>query len=598
MAKLRAEVASRRRGKLKSLSLLLALALVLSLGIMALPMAGTVEANPNDWYVDGTLGTDDGTHGTGPGADAFKTIQYAIDDSRVIDGDTINVAAETYNENLIINKSINLLGPNTGINPNTQTRVAEAIIEKDIAPGPDPYSGPYTGIVNIAADSVVFDGFEVRGIDPQTGRTSAITIYQANNVIIKNTLAHHTVDVLIYPYQANYFLIENCRIYDSTDGDEAIKPSSRISGSSTSNDVTIRGNTIYDARCIWVYKGSRWTIENNTIHDVEFGINVDSGGDHIVRNNLIYAFQKAGIKAEKTSTITSNTITYATGGSGSYYGSGIAVKSGFNEGTIKNNIIASCKKGIYLRDGTPTVAIDYNDVWNNPSGNYVGFTAGDNDISLDPLFVGDSDYHLQSPAGSYHSGDWMADAEYSPCIDAGDPSSDFSNEPSPNGGRINIGAYGNTPQASKTYELGNLKILKYHDFNHDGHRDAAEGGLSGWEFTIVGPGGTSTKTTDAAGIIILNDIPTGHYTITEILKPGWVNADPGGAAPYEKTITVIKGGTTTVEFGNWEPSPPPPSVGGEAYPVNKLGILAPWLALIAAIIAGSTIFVRRRRAQS
>jgi len=36
----------------------------------------------------------------------------------------------------------------------------------------------------------------------------------------------------------------------------------------------------------------------------------------------------------------------------------------------------------------------------------------------------------------------------SPCIDAGNPNSDFLSEPEPNGGRINIGAYGNTPEAA------------------------------------------------------------------------------------------------------------------------------------------------------
>ena len=44
MAKIKTKVASRRRGILKSLPILLALALVLSLGIVALPMVGTVEA--------------------------------------------------------------------------------------------------------------------------------------------------------------------------------------------------------------------------------------------------------------------------------------------------------------------------------------------------------------------------------------------------------------------------------------------------------------------------------------------------------------------------------------------------------------------------
>ena len=37
---------------------------------------------------------------------------------------------------------------------------------------------------------------------------------------------------------------------------------------------------------------------------------------------------------------------------------------------------------------------------------------------------------------------------WSPCIDAGDPSSDFSLEPQPNGGRVNMGAFGNTPKAT------------------------------------------------------------------------------------------------------------------------------------------------------
>ena len=39
-------------------------------------------------------------------------------------------------------------------------------------------------------------------------------------------------------------------------------------------------------------------------------------------------------------------------------------------------------------------------------------------------------------------------------------------------------------------------------------------------------------------------------------------------------------------------------VGGDVYPVNKMAILAPWIALVAAIIAGTTLVVRRRRTQS
>ena len=43
---------------------------------------------------------------------------------------------------------------------------------------------------------------------------------------------------------------------------------------------------------------------------------------------------------------------------------------------------------------------------------------------------------------------WVLDVVTSPCIDGGDPDADTLNEPMPNGSRINIGAYGGTPQAS------------------------------------------------------------------------------------------------------------------------------------------------------
>ncbi|MBL7146708.1 MAG: right-handed parallel beta-helix repeat-containing protein, partial [Phycisphaerae bacterium] len=60
---------------------------------------------------------------------------------------------------------------------------------------------------------------------------------------------------------------------------------------------------------------------------------------------------------------------------------------------------------------------------------------GDGNIDADPLFtdVMYGDFHLLTG---------------SPCIDAGDPSTSVDLEPVPNGGIINMGAYGGTPQAS------------------------------------------------------------------------------------------------------------------------------------------------------
>jgi len=56
-------------------------------------------------------------------------------------------------------------------------------------------------------------------------------------------------------------------------------------------------------------------------------------------------------------------------------------------------------------------------------------------------------------AGRWHTGSqsWVLDMLTSPCIDAGNPDSDFTAELPPNGDRINMGAYGDTTQASMSF---------------------------------------------------------------------------------------------------------------------------------------------------
>jgi len=65
----------------------------------------------------------------------------------------------------------------------------------------------------------------------------------------------------------------------------------------------------------------------------------------------------------------------------------------------------------------------------------------------------EGDYHLKSQAGRWdpNSESWIQDDVTSPCIDAGDPNSPIGHEPFPNGGIINMGAYGGTAEASKSY---------------------------------------------------------------------------------------------------------------------------------------------------
>lgn len=80
---------------------------------------------------------------------------------------------------------------------------------------------------------------------------------------------------------------------------------------------------------------------------------------------------------------------------------------------------------------------------------------GEGNTSEPPLFADPNinDCHLKSQAGRWNpnSQSWVIDEVTSPCIDAGDPMSPIGLEPFPNGGIVNMGAYGGTAEASKSY---------------------------------------------------------------------------------------------------------------------------------------------------
>lgn len=66
---------------------------------------------------------------------------------------------------------------------------------------------------------------------------------------------------------------------------------------------------------------------------------------------------------------------------------------------------------------------------------------------------------FKDAAGAAISSFDVHEQKRSPAIDAGDPRSDYLNEPKPNGRRVNLGAYGNTPEAM-TSPLGLLLMVR------------------------------------------------------------------------------------------------------------------------------------------
>jgi parallel beta-helix repeat protein len=145
-----------------------------------------------------------------------------------------------------------------------------------------------------------------------------------------------------------------------------------------------------------------------------------------------------------------------------------------NSPTIKNLTVVDNKYGIEAYAGSePDISNCI--FWNNIDSELFGCEArysctsqsGQGNIDADPCFVdpNNSDYHLLSQRGRYwpRADVWVLDKVTSPCIDGGDPNDDVLDEPMPNGGRIDMGAFGGTPFAS----MSEIKWLDG-DISHDG----------------------------------------------------------------------------------------------------------------------------------
>jgi hypothetical protein len=128
-----------------------------------------------------------------------------------------------------------------------------------------------------------------------------------------------------------------------------------------------------------------------------------------------------------------------------------------------------------------------------------------------------------------------------------------------------------------------------------------------FSFTITGvtPGGTAIVT------ITLPPGPTPtQYWKYHASEGGWIQIPMAVVGPNVITITLVDGGlgdddgdaTNGIivdQGGSGNPGPGPRGpVGWETYPVSKVRVLLPWIALLAAIVAGvGLIVLRRRRAQ-
>ncbi len=261
-------------------------------------------------------------------------------------------------------------------------------------------------------------------------------------------------------------IVRHTEVYNNVVGIEAHGDQTQILANDVhGNDIGIRsdrevGPASWDANL------------HNLVHDNETGIVALAGAE--VRFNRIYA-NDVGLQVLGLSDVHHNLI-YRNSGDGVLVSGarGVALRNntifspgqagvhlaGFlSEVDVRNNIVMTTAGfGLVVEAASQFGYVsDYNDYYSTGGGGVafqgkgffdlydwqveaesdlhsLGTTVLDPTLD-DPLFVnlaGD-DYHVLSDSAS---------------IDAGDPLSDYSLEPLANGNRINLGAYGNTPQAT------------------------------------------------------------------------------------------------------------------------------------------------------
>jgi len=217
----------------------------------------------------------------------------------------------------------------------------------------------------------------------------------------------------------------------------------------------------------------------------------------------------------------SGNLSGTAGGMGTAEAGGIAHYHGST--TVLNCILWNDGNEIWNDDGSP-ITVTYS--------NIQGGFPGEGNIDADPLFADpgywahvsdpnivvdpndpnavwvDGDYHLTSQLGRWDpvSGSWGKDNVTSSCIDAGDPDSDWGDEVWPHGGRVNMGAYGGTREASMSAEPQAMSLPRVL-YIYDNDVEAAESFRSlltgyGCATTLLELGEVATAALDSCDIII------------------------------------------------------------------------------------------------
>ena len=335
---------------------------------------------------------------------------------------------------------------------------------------------------DIALQSFTVDGNKIPWVT--SNGVDAFHIYNSNNVWFNHVTIRNVHTDGFEFYQSSDCSVTNCKVVHS--GHDGIMNWFCVNMTYTDNyfedlgNVGVRIANTKNSRvernicicndCGISFQGTNpsWPTENNLIKDNyidnkmyggDEAIPIHAAGTGIIRNQTfignIIAHSGTYLEMEGFRIYTSdsgrieniyiiNNVIRDCRGEGGIYAEGVDRVTNI---IAKNNIIVGSTYGVYGK-----VVSSYNNFWNNALNYGGGASAGTGDIFVDPLFADpeNEDFHLKSAVGRWSGSAWVNDDVTSLCIDTGDPDSDYDNEPPPNGSRINMGAYGNTAEASKS----------------------------------------------------------------------------------------------------------------------------------------------------
>ena len=281
---------------------------------LSVATVATVYVRPggDDATCDGTVDAD--APGSPAGKCAVKTINQSI--ANVTPGGTVYVAAGTYVKDPMIDKAVTLLGPNASINPNTGTRVAEAVILPELSI-PDPAVScevvAYVKVSNVTIKGFTFDG-DNPALPPSGVVIDGATVdacellsgYEGvGNIVVENNIFKHSTYTGIEFY--NY-----------------VNPAATAGNYIRYNRLEDIGETTYNWGIgVLIYNNFYADITNNVFTGVRTGIqtgnyyNANPGATGSISNNQIGVwrlgiFHNLAYSNASPLTISDNTITAET----------------------------------------------------------------------------------------------------------------------------------------------------------------------------------------------------------------------------------------------------------------------------------------------